>query len=216
MTKHFDRDLVRLGERIFDLGDLIIQASDKSMVMLRNFDLILADEILEAEETIDRQEVEIEEECLKVMALHQPVASDLRFVVAVLKVNNDLERMGDQIVNIAERVRFLADKERVVADLDFQSMSEISSGMVRKALNALVHHDADEAHEVLAMDDELDALHAQTFETLQQAMFDKPSAIASATSYLTISSNLERVGDLATNIAEDIIFMEEGEVIRHR
>lgn len=216
MTKHFDRDLARLSDKISELGTLVVAASDKSIVMLQNFDLVLADEILEAERQINEMEVEIEEECLKVLALHQPVAADLRYLIAVLKVNNDLERMGDQVVNIAERVKHIADKERVVVDLDFRKMGEISSEMVRKSLHALVHQNVEEAREVLAMDDDLDAMHALSFTRLQAVMAEHPEMIVPAVSYITISANLERIGDLATNIAEDIIFMEEGEVIRHQ
>lgn len=215
MTKHFDRDLRRLGQQISELGQLVVEASDKAIVMLQNFDLVLADEILATEQRINDMEVDIEEECLKIMALHQPVASDLRYVITILKVNNDLERMGDQVVNIAERVKFIADKPRVVVDVDFRKMSEISSRMVRMVLDALVREDAMKAREVLAMDDDLDALHARSFSVLQEVMARKPEMIAPGVSYLTISSNLERIGDLATNIAEDIIFMEEGEVVRH-
>jgi len=216
MTKHFDRDLTRLSDKIFVLGNLVIDASDKSIAMLQNFDLVLADEILDAERQINKMEVEIEEECLKVLALHQPVATDLRFLITVLKVNNDLERMGDQVVNIAERVKFIADKERVVVDLDFRKMGQISSNMVHKALHALLQQDVETAREVLAMDDDLDALHALSFTLLEKVMEEHPEWIVPAVSYITISSNLERIGDLATNIAEDIIFMEEGEVIRHK
>ncbi|MDA0977150.1 MAG: phosphate signaling complex protein PhoU [Proteobacteria bacterium] len=215
MTKHFDRDLRRLGQQISELGQLVVEASDKAIVMLQNFDLVLAEEILATERRINDMEVDIEEECLKIMALHQPVASDLRYVITILKVNNDLERMGDQVVNIAERVKFIADKPRVVVDVDFRKMSEISSRMVRMVLDALVREDAMKAREVLAMDDDLDALHARSFSVLQEVMARKPEMIAPGVSYLTISSNLERIGDLATNIAEDIIFMEEGEVVRH-
>ena len=216
MTKHFDRDLASLSDKTSALGNLVVNASDKSIVMLQNFDLILANEILDAERQINEMEVEIEEECLKLLALHQPVAADLRFLITVLKVNNDLERMGDQVVNIAERVKFIADKERVVVDLDFHKMGQISSNMVRKALHALFQQDAEEAREVLTMDDDLDVLHALSFTQLEKVMKEHPEWIVPAVSYITISSNLERIGDLATNIAEDIIFMEEGEVIRHQ
>lgn len=215
MTKHLLRDLNRLSDNILELGSLVLAGADKAVVMLQNFDLVLAEEILVAEDRINELEVDIEEECLKVLALHQPVATDLRFIIVVLKVNNDLERMGDQAVNIAERVKYLADKERVVADLQFKTMGEICSRMGHKAIDALVQRDAALAREVLAMDAELDTLHAKTFGILQRAMEKSPSIIPSAVSYLTISSNLERIGDLATNIAEEIIFMEEGEVIRH-
>lgn len=216
MSKHLERDLTRLGDQISELGSLIVEATSKSIVMLQNFDLLIADEILKTEERINSMEVEIEEECLKVLALHQPVAGDLRYLIVVLKVNNDLERMGDQVVNIAERIKVLADLERMVADLDFVQMGEISSRMVSKSLSALVRRDAVAAREILAMDDELDALHAKSFRVLQDVMKENPGMITQAVSHMTISSNLERLGDLATNVAEDIIFMEEGDVIRHR
>jgi len=216
MTKHFERDLTRLNEKISDLGTLVVESSAKSTVMLQNFDLSIADEILDSEERVNEMEVEIENECLKLMALHQPVAADLRFLIVVLKVNNDLERMGDQVVNIAERVRFLKDQPRVVSDIDLVKMGEIGSRMARLAITALTMRDPDIARDVLAMDDELDALHARSFQVLQNAMEKNAEMIAPAISYMTISSNLERLGDLATNIAEEIIFMQEGEVIRHQ
>ncbi len=216
MTKHLERDLNQLSEQITDLGALISESTSKCMVMLQSFDQVIAKEIMEVEAEVNATEVEIEEECLKVLALHQPVAGDLRFLIVVLKVNNDLERMGDQVVNIAERVNFLVDKERVVADLDFVSMGEIASKMVSQSVNALVRRDPSMAREVLTMDDDLDAMHARTYKVIQEVMMENPSIVVPAVSYLTISSNLERLGDLATNIAEEIIFMEEGEVVRHR
>ncbi len=216
MTKHLERDLNQLSNQISDLGALVAESTSKCMVMLQTFDRGIAKEIVEAEAEVNTTEVEIEEECLKVLALHQPVAGDLRFLIVVLKVNNDLERMGDQVVNIAERVSFLADKERVVADLDFVAMGDLASRMVNQSVKALVKRDSSMAREVLAMDDDLDAMHARTYRVIQDVMAGNPDIVISGVSYLTISSNLERLGDLATNIAEEIIFMEEGEVIRHR
>ena len=216
MTKHLERDLNQLSNQISDLGALVSESTSKCMVMLQTFDRGIAKEIVETEARVNTTEVEIEEECLKVLALHQPVAGDLRFLIVVLKVNNDLERMGDQVVNIAERVSFLADKERVVADLDFVAMGDIASRMVSQSVKALVKRDSLMAREVLAMDDDLDAMHARTYRVIQDVMAGNPDIVISGVSYLTISSNLERLGDLATNIAEEIIFMEEGEVIRHR
>lgn len=216
MTKHLERDLNQLSDQISDLGALVSESTSKCMVMLQTFDRGIAKEIVETEAEVNTTEVEIEEECLKVLALHQPVAGDLRFLIVVLKVNNDLERMGDQVVNIAERVSFLADKERVVADLDFVAMGDIASRMVNQSVKALVKRDSLMAREVLAMDDDLDAMHARTYRVIQDVMAGNPDIVIPAVSYLTISSNLERLGDLATNIAEEIIFMEEGEVVRHR
>lgn len=198
------------------LGAMVEASAAKAIAALQNFDPVLIEEILQAEEEINNAEVEIEEECLKIMALHQPVAIDLRYLMVVLKVNNDLERMADQLVNIAERIKFLIDQERVVADLEFKKMGEISSAMVRMSIGALVGQDSKVAREVLSMDDELDELHARTYRTLQEVMQDKPNMVIPACSYLTISSNLERLGDLATNIAEEIIFMIDGEIMRHR
>jgi phosphate transport system protein len=216
MTKHLERDLNQLSNQISDLGALVAESTSKCMVMLQTFDRGIGKEIVEAEAEVNTTEVDIEEECLKVLALHQPVAGDLRFLIVVLKVNNDLERMGDQVVNIAERVSFLADKERVVADLDFVAMGDLASRMVDQSVKALVKRDSSMAREVLAMDDDLDAMHARTYRVIQDVMVGNPDIVISGVSYLTISSNLERLGDLATNIAEEIIFMEEGEVIRHR
>lgn len=216
MTKHFDKDLIKLNEKISKLGSLIVESSAKSIVMLQNFDLSIAAEILASEVTVNEMEVEIENECLKVLALHQPVAADLRFLIVVLKVNNDLERMGDQFVNIAERVRFLKDQPRVVSDIDLVKMGEVGSRMVGLSMTALTMRDPEIAREVLQMDDELDALHSRSFQVLQDAMRKNKEMITPAISYMTISSNLERLGDLATNIAEEIIFMQEGEVVRHQ
>ncbi|MDA0273058.1 MAG: phosphate transport system regulatory protein PhoU, partial [Proteobacteria bacterium] len=161
MTKHFERDLIRLNEKISGLGTLVVESFAKSTVMLRNFDLSIADEILASEERVDEMEVEIENECLKLLALHQPVAADLRFLIVVLKVNNDLERMGDQVVNIAERVRVLKDQPRVVSDIDLVKMGEIGSRMARLAITALTMRDPDIARDVLSMDHELNILHAR-------------------------------------------------------
>ncbi|MBT5700217.1 MAG: phosphate signaling complex protein PhoU [Gammaproteobacteria bacterium] len=216
MTKHFDKDLIKLNEKISKLGSLIVESSAKSIVMLQNFDLSIAAEIFASEVAVNEMEVEIENECLKVLALHQPVAADLRFLIVVLKVNNDLERMGDQFVNIAERVRFLKDQPRVVSDIDLVKMGEVGSRMVGLSMTALTMRDPEIAREVLQMDDELDALHSRSFQVLQDAMRKNKEMITPAISYMTISSNLERLGDLATNIAEEIIFMQEGEVVRHQ
>ena len=214
--KHLDRDLLRLQDHMVALGKLVEEATTKSVRCVETYDLVLVEEILEGEQLINDREVEIEEECLKVLALHQPVAIDLRFLIVVLKVNNDLERMADQAVNIAERVKFLSGLERLVIDLDFPGMGKICSKMVHRSIDALVRRDVATARKVLEMDDELDAMHARSYGVIQEAMQASPDSVPQAVSHLTISSNMERLGDLATNIAEEIIFMEEGEVIRHR
>jgi len=215
MSKHLDRDLSRLRDNVLDLGQRISDMLEKAIPMIQNYDRVLVQEVFSAEERINEIEVEVEEECLKILALHQPVAEDLRFLIVVLKVNNDLERMGDQIVNVAERIEFIADKERVVADLKLAMMADLCARMVNEAIMALTQQDVAKAKKIVLMDDELDSLHSGTYKQLNDVMMARPESITPSLSLLTISSNLERIGDLATNIAEEIIFMEEGEIIRH-
>lgn len=215
MSKHLQRDLERLRKNILMLGTLVEEATDKSIKAIGRSDQKILDELFKGEERINQMEVDIEEECLKLLALHQPVATDLRFIVAVLKVNNDLERMGDQAINIADRVRALMGRRPLDAPVDFGAMGEVARRMVHLSLEALVEQDVELARKVGEMDDELDDMHANTYKVVQEAMAKDPEIITTAVSWLTISSNLERIGDLSTNIAEETVFMEEGEVVRH-
>ena len=214
--KHLDKDLLRLENRIAELGGLIVESTNRCIRCIETFDKTLTAEIVDNESVINEMEVDIEEDCLKILALHQPVAFDLRFIIVVLKVNNDLERMGDQALNIAERINFLSDLDRLVLDLDFNTMGAICRNMVEKSLEALKQRDVERAQEVVDMDDEVDALHSRNYRVLQKAMELDPKIVTTAISYLTISNNIERLADLATNIAEEIIFMEGGQVVRHQ
>jgi phosphate transport system protein len=215
MSKHLQRDIERLRKNILMLGTLVEEATDKSIKAITRTDEKILDELFTGEQRINQMEVDIEEECLKVLALHQPVATDLRFIVAVLKVNNDLERMGDQAINIADRIKHLIGKKPPTGLVDFAAMGEVARRMVHLSLEALVEGDVDLARRVGEMDDELDDMHAGNYDIMQEAMAKDTEIIDSAVSYLTISSNLERIGDLSTNIAEETIFMEEGDVVRH-
>lgn len=215
MSKHLQRDIERLRKDILMLGSLVEEATDKSIKVIGRSDEKILDELFEGEERINQMEVDIQEECLKVLALHQPVATDLRFIVAVMKVNNDLERMGDQAINIAGRVRSLMGEKPLSAPVDFVAMGEVARRMVHLSLEALVNQDVEAARRVGEMDDELDEMHADSYRIIQEAMKEDPEMIKTGVSYLTISSNLERIGDLSTNIAEETVFMEEGEVVRH-
>ena len=216
MSKHLEKDVNQVRNRILDLGEMVADSIETASAMIQNYDLVLVNQVYEVEHLIDTIEVEIEEECLKVLALHQPVSENLRFLIVVLKVNNDLERMGDQLKNIAERIEYISDKDRVVADLNLHSMAELCSKMVKESIVALTQQDAKRARAVLKLDDELDIMHAATYKTLTKVMLDNSESIRAALSLLTVSSNLERIGDLATNIAEEIISMEEGEIVRHK
>ena len=161
-------------------------------------------------------EVEVEEDCLKTLALYQPVAIDLRFIVAVLKINNDLERIGDLAVNIAERSVFLAHQPGVGITLDFIDMAQKARGMLEKSLDALVNFSVDIAGEVCASDDIIDGINRQMYLKVQKAIGDNPEQIESLIHLLSISRHLERIADHATNIAEDVIYMIDGEIVRHR
>mgnify|MGYP001457757837 FL=1 len=216
MSKHLEKDVNQVRNRILDLGEMVAESIETASAMIQNYDLVLVNQVYEVEHLIDKIEVEIEEECLKVLALHQPVSENLRFLIVILKVNNDLERMGDQLKNIAERIEYISDKDRVVADLNLHSMAELCSKMVKESIVALTQQDAKKARTVLELDDELDIMHAATYKTLTKVMLDRSESIRAALSLLTVSSNLERIGDLATNIAEEIISMEEGEIVRHK
>jgi phosphate transport system protein len=214
VSKHIRREIATLKKEILALGAAAEEILYKAMKSLR--DRALAQEVMEEDSVIDQMEVEIEEDCLKVLALHQPVAIDLRLIIAILKINNDLERVGDLAVNIAERSAFLATKEKIDIPLDFMKMAELSREMLKKSLDALVTEDADLAHEVCAMDDSVDALNREMYITVQDEINCRPENMERLLHLLSISRHLERIGDLATNISEDVIYMIEGEIVRHR
>jgi len=216
MSKHLQHDLDRLKKEILAMGALVEEAINRAIASLTQRDAVLARQVLEGDDAIDRKEVEVEDLCLKILALHQPVAGDLRYIIAVLKVNNDLERMGDLAQNIAERVTFLAVNEPVPVHLDFTLMVELVRRMVGESLDALVNQDPVLARRVCVQDDEVDRLQKQMFETLQSVMMRDPKAVERAVQVLSVSRHLERIADSATNIAEDIVFMVEGDIIRHR
>lgn len=216
MQKHLERDVEKVKRQLLEVGTMVEEAVNTAITALTERHAGLLDEIIANDEEIDKIEVAIEEECLKILALHQPVASDLRFVVGVMKVNTFLERMGDQAVNIAEHAEYLAKEPPLGVPLDYHRMADVVRTMVRSSLDAQVNRDTDLARKVCRMDDEVDQLHSGMFEILEARMKQDPDEIERAVRYLSASRDLERIADLATNIAEDVVFMVEGEVIRHR
>jgi phosphate transport system protein len=216
VTRHFERELSRLKRQLFYLASLVEKRLAESVEALERRDARAATEVIERDTEIDRLEVDLEEECLKILALHQPVAGDLRFVVAVLKINNDLERIGDLAVNIAERALVLASEPPVRVALDFDLMARKSRAMLRESLDALVRLDAEKARAVLAADDEVDALNREMYEEIRDAIREDTSRIEVLIHLLLTSRHLERVADHATNIAEDVLYMVEGEIARHQ
>jgi phosphate transport system protein len=175
----------------------------------------LAQKIIKTDYEIDEMEVEIEEECLKILALHQPVAVDLRFLIAVIKINNDLERIGDQTVNIAERVEVTSKRELQDFFFDYTSMGEKAQSMLKMSLDALVNMDYDLAFEVVQMDDSVDDIKTDAYDKIKWAMGEHPDKIGYLINLLLISRHIERLADHATNIAEEVIYLIEGEIVRH-
>lgn len=215
MSKHLQRDLDHLKDELLAMGSMVESAINKAIVALIERNVELAEEVLEGDTQINLKENQIEEECLKILALHQPVAADLRFIIVALKVNNDLERIADLATNIAERSTYLSTHEDLDATLDFSKMTEDVRDMVQGSLDSLVDQDTTLAQSVLSKDDEVDSINRKMFQTLQIHMKDKPETVERAVQLLSVSRYLERIADLATNIAEDVIFMVDGELIRH-
>ncbi len=213
--KHLDRALDHLSVDILAVGKRVDDALSTAAQAYLGQDMVAARTVIEGDREIDALEVEVEEECLKILALHQPVAADLRYVVTALKVNNDLERIGDLSANIGHRTVSLAALGEMHAPTTLSVMSRISLEMVRKSLEALVNRDTASAREVLEEDNRLDELHRRTISELMALMAQDSSTVTEATQHLSVSRCFERIGDLATNIAEDVIFLVDGDVVRH-
>jgi len=214
-VKHLQRDLEHLKKEILILGSMVEQAIEKAERVLSRRDAALAAEIVAGDKEIDRREVEVEESCLKMLALHQPVAADLRFIIATLKVNNDLERIGDLIKNTAKRAASLAEGPELECAVDLRRMAADARKMLSMSLDALVGTDTALARQVLKLDDVLDNQNREMFAKAHKAIRDNVDDVERAILSISVSRNLERIGDLATNIAEDVIFMVDGELVRH-
>ncbi len=215
MTLHLQKELGTLKKMLLGLSAVVEESVHQAVLSLQKCDVQLAETIIAGDKQIDNLEVEIEEECLKALALYQPVAVDLRFIVAVLKINNDLERIGDLATNIAERTVALASICRMTPPFDYLSMAAKTQTMLKMALDSLVRLDIGLAKEVQALDDEVDHMHSSNFQIIKEEMRRDPEGIDSITQYLTVSRHLERIADLATNIAEEVYYMIEGEIVRH-
>jgi phosphate transport system protein len=216
MRTHFQRDLDQMQQHILDMAALVERAVHQAIDALQNRQPSLAEEVIRGDETIDQEENFVEEECLKMLALHQPVAVDLRRIVAVLKINGDLERMADLCVNIAERVVTLG----VVPTLPFpgrlQKMADLTTTMVRYSLDAFMKTDAALARRVIRLDDEVDRFNKEIIDELIALMRASPEFVTQGLSVFSAVRHLERIADHATNIAEDVVYLIEGEIIRHR
>lgn len=216
MSKHWQTDLDYLHNEMLSMSARVEELSTSAVRSLRGRDHKLACEVIEADQEIDRREVRIEEECLKMLALHQPVAVDLRRVASVMKVNNDLERVADLAVNIAERTQSLCDHPQFPIPEKLDQMAEVSMRMLRGSLDAFVNLDPVAARGIGAMDDEVDQLNIEIIDDLVQLMQANSENVSPGLQCFSAARHVERIADHATNIAEDVVYLVEGEIIRHQ
>lgn len=216
MERHFESDLENLKLRLQRMGSLAERAVHQSVQALLEADEALAERVVKEDKAINQMQIEIDEEVVRLLALHQLMAHDLRFSLAVSRINADLERIGDQAVNIAESVLRIVRYPRVKPYIDLPRMSQLAEEMVRDSLPALVNRDQELARSVLESDDTIDALRDQIFRELLTYMMGNASVVFPAFELILVAKDLERIGDHATNIAEDVIYIVEGQDVRHR
>ena len=214
-VRHFQEELDLLKSRLLEMGGLAEERVRRAVEGLTGRDVALIDAVLAGDEPINGLHIEIDDRCLKILALHQPVAADQRAVMAAVKINTDLERVGDLAVNIAEAARRSVLHPPVERLIDIPRMGDIAQSMLRDALDSYVKGDVQLAHQVLAQDDELDVLKTRIFRELLTHMLQEPGTIEAALDLILVSRHLERIGDHATNVAEDVIFMVSARDVRH-
>jgi phosphate transport system protein len=215
MPKHLQNEIEKLKERLLAIGATVVEAIQMALLALDARHGEIAKQVMAGDKQIDAAEVELEEDCLKLLALYQPVAEDLRFIAAVMKINNDLERMGDEAVNIAEHASYLSRTEPIAVPPQLKAITEAAMRMVRESLDAFVQGDVAAAQRICAEDDEVDELNQQIINAVWKMMRDDPQTVERATHLFSVSRHLERIADHATNIAEDVVYMVEGKIIRH-
>jgi phosphate transport system protein len=216
MTRHFHRDLENLNSQVLALSALAEEMIEMAARCLCESNAVPAQELIAVDRQLDQREVMIEEECLKMLALHQPVAIDLRRIATVMKINNDLERIGDLAVNIVKRSECLRLRPDFPIPSRLARMARSAISMVRAALNAYVDFDVDSADEVCRRDDEVDRINNAIIRELIDLMQQRPEMIEPAMHCFSATRQLERIADHATNIAEDVIYLVQGEIVRHQ
>ena len=215
MRIHLQRDIEKLKRRLLVLSTEVEEAVRQSIRALAERDVALARQVVEREVQTNTMEVDVEEDCLKILALHQPVAGDLRYIIAVLKMDRDLERIADLAAHIAERGLALFELPSLDIPFRLDEMGAKVQAMLKKALDAFVSLNTEAAHEVCAMDGEINAIKKDTFRQVRQAVMEVPQKFDPLMQVMHISRHLERIADHATNIAEDLIYLVEGRIVRH-
>ena len=215
MQRHFHEELEALKQTLLAMGGLVEDQIRRVMRALTERDDVLAQEVIDRDRQVNAYDVEVDETCVNLLALHQPAAGDLRFITTAMKIVTDLERIGDQAVNIGQRVLELNREPQLKPYIDLPRMAERAQAMVKESLDAFVTRDTDLARRVCAADSEVDALKEQIFRELLTFMMEDARAIPRAIRLILISRFMERVADHATNIAEMVIYMVEGKMVRH-
>ena len=215
MQKHLQKDIDSLKNKIITMGSEAEDRVYKASLALINHDERLIDEVIQSDRLIDKMEVDIEEHCLKILALYQPVAIDLRFIIAVLKINNELERVGDIAVNIAERAAFLCKNKKFEIPYDVSGMATKVESMLTRSIDSLVHMDVQLAHQIRADDDEVDEYNRQMYSRVKDMLIESPEDLNCMLHAVSAGRHLERIADHACNIAEDVIYLVDAEIVRH-
>jgi phosphate transport system protein len=215
MERHFDEELKVLKGKLLEMATLAEESIAKAVKALVERDKELALEVIRSDEAINLLEIDIDEFCLKLLALRQPIAADLRFITSAMKINSDLERIGDLSVNIGERALDLLEQPLLKPLIDIPRMAQLAQKMVKDSLDAFVNRDAELAHEVCRRDDEVDKMNHQIFRELLTCMIQDPQAITRSVDLILVGRHLERIADHATNIGEDVVYIVKGQTIKH-
>ncbi len=215
MAGNLQKEIGKIKKNILSLGSMAEDRFKKAVQAVRTNDTALAREIIASDVEIDELEVEVEEECLKILALYQPVAIDLRFLIVVVKINNDLERVADLAANIARRIRTVSGTGTGQFRYDYAPMADKTGLMLKMSLDALVGMDADMADRVILMDKEVNGMRNQAYDAMKAAILKAPEQVGQTINLYLISRHLERIGDHATNIAEEVIHLIRGKIVRH-
>jgi phosphate transport system protein len=216
MAIHLQEEINKLKRALLDQSARVEREVQRAMQSIERDDTTMAREVIDADLIINAKEVDIEEDCLKVLALHQPVAADLRFIISVIKINSDLERIADVAVNIAKRTLQFDEVKKIEAPFDYPVMMEKVLKMLKNSLDSLVKLDADGANAVIEADDEIDDMHRQTYATAKERILEFPAHLQALLLWVAVSRHLERIADLSAHIAEDVVYLVEGNIVRHR
>ena len=215
MQRHFHEELNELKQLLTQMASLVEISISNAILSLKQRDNAIADDVINKDDKINNLEIKIDEESLRLLALQQPMAVDLRFITSAMKINNDLERMGDHAVNIAECAKKLNEQEQLKPLIDIPRMAEIAQGMLRDSLESFLNGNVKTARAVCIRDDEIDQLDEQIFRELASFMAEDPRTISRALNLILVSKNLERIADLSTNISEEVIFIYNARTIKH-